>query len=176
MRIDTPSPASSRSTYLGEEVITITHRTVRFGKTVYQTKNIAAFSEGKVPIGQIPWALIGFAMAAAMLAFISSGVLYSWDRSMSELFSGTSTLIMLCAIAGGIWNLVKPKHYGFLLILNSGDTKLFTTKDTLGLKQVVSTIYDFIESDKDATYQITVNNSKIRGNFIQGHVGGNVNS
>jgi hypothetical protein len=85
-----------------------------------------------------------------------------------------SFVFTISAIAGAVWNFIKPKHYGFLLSLNSGDKKLFTTSDVDGLKQVISVIYDFIETEQDSTYQITVNNSKIRGNFIQGAVGGNV--
>lgn len=42
----------------GDKVITFTKRTVRFSKTVYQTHNIAGFSEGEVDIGTIPWVII----------------------------------------------------------------------------------------------------------------------
>ena len=76
------------------------------------------------------------------------------------------------SIGGLCWNLLKPKHYGFLITLNSGDKKLFVTSDFSGLKQVTSTIYDFIEKDKDIAYQITVQNSQIKGNFIQGYAQG----
>jgi uncharacterized protein YpmS len=84
---------------------------------------------------------------------------------------------LICfGIACGGWNVERPKHYGFLLTLNSGDKKLFTTTDKEGLKRVIEVIYDLIETENEATYQISVNNSKVDGNFIQGYVGGNVSS
>lgn len=61
-----------------------------------------------------------------------------------------------------------------MLTLNSGDKKLFTTTDQEGLKRVIKVIYDLIETEKEATYQISVNHSKINGNFIQGYAGGDV--
>ena len=73
-----------------------------------------------------------------------------------------------------MWNFAKPKHYGLLLTLNSGDKKLFITSDVEGLKRVIEVIYEFIESQKEAIYQMSINNSKVSGNFIQGSAGGNV--
>ena len=70
------------------------------------------------------------------------------------------------------WNIIKPQYYGLLLTLNSGDKKLFVTTDKPGLKQVLLVVYDFIETGNDATYQISINNSSVKGNFIQGNVGG----
>lgn len=45
---------------------------------------------------------------------------------------------------------------------------MFITKDTGGLRQAISMIYDFIEFEKDATYQISINNSQVTGNLVQG--------
>lgn len=80
----------------------------------------------------------------------------------------------MASIAGSVWNFVKPKYYGLLLTINSGDKILFTTTDKSGLKKVISVIYDFIETERDATYQISINSSTVSGNFVQGNVGGNV--
>ena len=38
--------------------ITVSKRTVRFAKNVYQTKNVASFADGEVSIGQMPWWLV----------------------------------------------------------------------------------------------------------------------
>jgi hypothetical protein len=140
------------------KVIFITNRTVRFSKTVYQTHNISGFSEGEVDIGKISWLLI-------IGVFIMGSTIQSFN-------GGLGLLLTLAAIAGIVWNFVKPKHYGLLLILNSGDKNLFTTTDKPGLQQVISVIYDFIETEKDTTYQISINNSQVKGNFVQGDVGG----
>lgn len=144
------------------KVITITKRTVRFSRNVYQTHNIAEFGEGEVDIGTIPWIII--------IGILTMGLIIS-------PFNNVVGLLLICfGIACGGWNVDKPKHYGFLLTLNSGDKKLFTTTDKEGLKRVIEVIYDLIETENEATYQISVNNSKVDGNFIQGYVGGNVSS
>lgn len=142
------------------KVITVTKRTVRFAKNVYQTHNITGFSEGEVDIGTIPWGII-------IIVFILALIVGSFN-------GGVASYLMFAAIGGAVWNFVKPKHYGLLLTLNSGDQKLFVTTDKENLKRVLEVVYDFIESEKDATYQISVNNSQVKGNFIQGYVGGNV--
>jgi uncharacterized membrane protein len=137
------------------KVITVTKRTVRFAKNVYQTHNIAGFGEGEIDIGTIPWLLV-------VVVFILGLILNSFNMLVGWL-------IVLVGIAGGAWNIFKPKHYGLLPTLNSGDKKLFITIDQTGLKQVISVIYEFIETEKDATYQISINNSQVKGNFIQGN-------
>ncbi|NJM46878.1 MAG: hypothetical protein HC860_12585 [Alkalinema sp. RU_4_3] len=166
---------SLRETQYSNEVITITDRTVRFGKTVYQTRNIASFSEGNVPIGQIPGSLL-------IVAFIG-GILLSGYGSTTSIFSSRSDTdvaslvgagLIIMSILGFIWNIIKPTKYGLLLTLNSGDKKLFATSDRAGMKQVISTLYDFIEEDRNTTYQITVGYNQISGNLIQGNVSGSV--
>ncbi|MCJ8279379.1 MAG: DUF6232 family protein [Rivularia sp. ALOHA_DT_140] len=148
------------------KVITITNRTVRFGAEVYQTHNIAGFGEGEVEIGKIPWiALIFVFVVGSVLAVMGS---------FNAALVGLGNLLAIASFAGLMWNLLKPKHYGFLITLNSGDKRLFSTIDKPGLRHVTSTIYDILERNKEATYQVTVNNSSIKGNFIQGQAEGNL--
>lgn len=152
------SPFGSQDITLEKnKVITVTKRTVRFAKNVYQTHNIAGFGEGEVEIGAIPWIFI-------IVVFTLGLILISFNLRLGWL-------LLLAGIAGGVWNFAKPKHYGFLLTLNSGDKKLFVTTDQAGLKQVISVIYEFIETERDTTYQISINNSQVKGNFIQGSAG-----
>jgi Family of unknown function (DUF6232) len=141
-----------------DKVIFITNRTVVFSKAVYQIHNISGFSEGEVDIGKISWVII-------IVAFILGSIIQPFNGAVGLLLD-------LAAIAGIIWNFVKPKHYGLLLILNSGDKTLFATTDKSGLKKVISVIYNIIETEKDATYQISIKNSQVKGNFVQGDVGG----
>lgn len=142
------------------KVITITKRTVRFsGANVYQTHNITGFSEGEVEIGTIPWGIIVILLLVGSIVGLGN--------------SGIGLALSSAAIGGAIWNFSKPKHYGLLLTLNSGDKKLFTTTDKANLKVAIGAIYEFIEKEKDATYQISIENSHVRGNLIQGDIGGN---
>ena len=160
MSINTLSQVNQSITLERNKVITLTQRTVRFGSEVYQTHNIAGFGEGEVNIGAVPWIIL---IIALFLGWIGNSInpAIGW-------------VLILASIGGVVWNFVKPKHYGFLITLNSGDKKLFTTSDKPGLKQVTSIIYELIETDKEATYQISVNNSQIHGNFVQGYAEGNL--
>ena len=156
----TPNPLGSNQSITLErnKVITITKRTVRFSYNVYQTHNITGFSEGEVDIGKIPEGIIiVFLLVSSIVGMGNSGV---------------AVLLGLVALGGIMWNFYKPKHYGLLLTLNSGDKTLFTTTQKESLKQVIGVIYEFIESEKEATYQISISNSEVSGNFIQGNVGG----
>ncbi|MEY3869610.1 MAG: hypothetical protein RLZZ338_3501 [Cyanobacteriota bacterium] len=157
----TPNPLGSNQNITLEHnrVITITKRTVRFSHNVYQTHNITSFSEGEVDIGTITWVIIIFFLLISLIAGTSN--------------SGLGSLLGLVAIGGIVWNIVKPKHYGLLLTLNSGDKTLFTTTQKESLKRVIGVIYELIESEKEATYEISISNSQVSGNFIQGNVGGN---
>ena len=154
-----PNFGSNQSVTLEKnKVILITKRTVRFASNVYQTHNISGFSEGEVDIGTIPWIILIIVLLIGLTVRVFNG--------------GSGWFLILLAVAGGVWNFVKPKHYGLLLTLNSGDKKLFTTTDKPGLKKVISVIYDFIETEKDAAYRISVTNNNVTGNFVQGNVGG----
>ena len=142
------------------QVITITKRTVRFSKTVYQTHNITGFSQGSVDIGTIPWSIIVSVFFASLIAGTGNSAL--------------GGLLVLAAIGGVVWNLTKPKYHGLLLTLNSGDKTLFVANEPEKLKQIVLGIYDFIEQEKNnVSYEICINNSEVKGNLIQGNVRGN---
>lgn len=157
----TPNPLGSNQNITLErnKVITITKKTVRFSHNVYPTHNITGFSEGEVEIGTIPWGIIVALLLMGSIAGLAN--------------SGIGLALSLAAIGGAIWNFTKPKHYGLLLTLNSGDKKLFTTTDKPNLKLAIGAIYEFIEKEKDAIYQISINNGQVKGNWIQGDVGGN---
>lgn len=143
------------------KVITLTNKTVRYGTEVYQTHNIVGFGEGKVDIGTIPWILLIIILFVALIL-----------PAVPFIGSMSAFLFLSFSIGGLCWNLFKPKHYGLLMTLNSGDKKLFVTSDFSGLKHVTSTIYELIEKDREAAYQITVQNSQIKGNFVQGYAQG----
>ena len=155
-----PFKSNKGITLVRNGVITLTKRTVRFSKNVYQTHNITGFSEGEVDIGTIPWWII---IIFTLLSFSLNVVI----KNSLDWYCFIPALGCLA------WNFYKPKHYGLLLSLNSGDKTLFTTTKTESLKEIIIEIYNFIEADKEATYQISISNSKVIGNLIQGDVTGN---
>lgn len=155
-----PFGSNQNITLERNKVITITKRTVRFSSNVYQTRNITGFSEGEVDIGTIPWGII-------ILVFLVSPIIGLANSTVGGF-------LLLATIAGAVWNFVKPKHYGLLLTLNSGDKKLFITTNKPKLREVLEGILSLIESEKDRAYEISINNSEVNGNFIQGDARGNV--
>jgi Family of unknown function (DUF6232) len=160
MATSNPLGSNQSITLERNQVITITQRTVRFSNTVYQTHNITSFSEGAVDIGTIPWSIIVSVFFASLIAGIGNSAL--------------GGLLVLVAIGGVVWNLKKPKYHGLLITLNSGDKTLFVTDELAKLKQIVLGIYDFIEKEKNNVfYEICINNSEVKGNLINGNVGGN---
>ncbi len=56
--------------------ITITKRTFRFNKTVYQTQNITGFSEGRIKFARIPWSfiIVAFFCASVLIGIIQEFV------------------------------------------------------------------------------------------------------
>jgi hypothetical protein len=160
-----PFKNSKGITLVSNKVITLTKRTVRFSKNVYQTHNITGFSEGEVEIGMIPWWIIIFALGYSLMMITGYN---NWAGGQYFFYPG---------IVGLIWNLYKPKHYGLLITLNSGDKTLFTTTKTESLKEIIGQIYDFIEAaENNKTYQMTINNSQVTGVLMQGDDNKNISS
>jgi hypothetical protein len=152
----TPNPLASNQNITLErnKVITITKRTVRFSNDVYQTHNITGFSEGEVEIGTIPWGIIVALLLMGSIAGLGN--------------SGIGLALSLAAIGGAVWNFAKPKHYGLLLTFNSGHQTLFVTNDKPHLKEKINTIYELIEKAENKTYELSILNSTVSGQFIMG--------
>lgn len=155
------SSYSNRNITLVEnEVITITKRTLRFSKMIYQTRNVTSLGEGEVEIKTIPWLIL--------IAIIIVGII------VSNFKGDISLLLIVIAISGIVYNLAKPKHHGLLLTLNSGEKILFITTEELSLKIAIEEIYKMMESGGDIAYQISIQNSRVKGNFIQGDASGSI--
>ncbi|MEG4288143.1 DUF6232 family protein [Microcoleus sp. C2C3] len=154
MATSNPLASNQNITLERNKVITITKRTVRFSNDVYQTHNITGFSEGEVEIGTIPWGIIVALLLMGSIAGLAN--------------SGIGLALSLAAIGGAVWNFVKPKHYGLLLTFNSGHQTLFVTNDKPHLKEKINTIYELIEKAENKTYELSILNSTVSGQFIMG--------
>ncbi|MEG4852807.1 DUF6232 family protein [Microcoleus sp. B5-D4] len=154
MSTSNPLASNQNITLERNKVITITKRTVRFSNDVYQTHNITGFSEGEVEIGTIPWGIIVALLLMGSIAGVAN--------------SGIGVALSLAAIGGAVWNFVKPKHYGLLLTFNSGHQTLFVTDDKPHLKEKINTIYELIEKAENKTYELSILNSTVSGQFIMG--------
>jgi hypothetical protein len=154
MATSNPLASNQNITLERKKVITITKRTVRFSNDVYQTHNITGFSEGEVEIGTIPWGIIVALLLMGSIAGLGN--------------SAIGLALTLAAIGGAVWNFVKPKHYGLLLTFNSGHQTLFVTNDKPHLKEKINTIYELIEKAENKTYELSILNSTVSGQFIMG--------
>ncbi|MEG4573530.1 hypothetical protein QUA56_12665 [Microcoleus sp. N3A4] len=145
------------------KVITITKRTIHFSQNVCLSHNIESFSEGEVDIATIPFWII-------VILFMVGAIISSYNVTLG-------LLLTLSAFFGFLWNFMKPKHYGLLLTFSSGNKILFTTIDRRGIKNVISVIYEFFETEteKKLMIQISITNSHVSvNNIYDSYVGGNV--
>lgn len=163
MTITDRATGSQGITLVRNQVITVSKRTIRFSHNVYLFHNIEGFSEKEVDIVTIPYWII--------TTLFMIGVIISSSNITLGL------LLTSCAILGLSWNFMKPKHYGLLLTFSSGNKILFTTTDTSGIKNVISVIYDFFETEtkKQLMIQISISNSQVSvTNIYDSYIGGNV--
>jgi hypothetical protein len=162
---------SSNVTIERETIISATKKTFRFGKNVYQTHNITGFREGDLDGKiRIPEIIIFFIFLIGLI-FLS----YSFINDPKPTRTIGISLILL-GFFGHFINLLNPKKYGLLVTFNSGDRTLFITKDRKSLKTVIDNLCKIIESEEEEklNYQISINNSVVRGNLVQGEVGKDV--
>ncbi|MBD1921292.1 hypothetical protein H6F77_09330 [Microcoleus sp. FACHB-831] len=142
------------------ESIYITKKTVRFGSDVYQFRNVTGFGVAEFkPANIIP---IKFILIIFVIGLIFGNIpdTRSWGIT-----------IVLFSLFGIILNTFQPNQYGLKLYLNSGGGPIFLTRDMEGLKKVVQNLYKFMDSDKEGSYIVNVQDSSIR---IDGSVGGSV--
>jgi hypothetical protein len=143
------------------KVITITKRTVCFSCNVYQTHNITGFSEAEVDVDIEPVSGESFILACLLIAIIGIGN------------SGLGLFLLCIVVFGYRWgNRRTRKYYGLLLTLNSGDKKLFITTQKESLKRVIGGIYEFIESENEGTYEISISDNYVSEIFMQEDAGG----
>jgi Family of unknown function (DUF6232) len=133
----------SKTTIEPYKNINITKKTVRFGSDVYQFHNISGF--GMAEIKNQNSAAVPLLLAAFVVGLILANFSF-W----------LGAIVCIVALLG-IFSIVStPKEYGLKLYINSGDKKVFITRDLNGIKQVVATLYEFMESEKDGAYVINI--------------------
>lgn len=163
MTIRDRATESQGITFVKNQVITMTKRTIRFSNNVYLFHHIEGFSEEVVDPATISYWII-------TIIFMIAVIISSYNLTLGWILT-------TFAISGTIWNLLMPKYYGLLLTFNSGNKFLFITTDKSGTKNVISVIYEFFETEteEDLFIQIVISNSAITiNNIYRGFVGGNV--
>jgi hypothetical protein len=114
-------------------LIEFSTRTVRFGNSIYQLRNITGFEVGEIPKQKLQLMLvIGLIIGGCLLLAIGVG------------------LILLGIAAWMIFSHVsQTQKYGFILELNSGGSTSFINSDKIFLGNIVSNLYQLMEGDID---------------------------
>ncbi|MCC3414951.1 MAG: hypothetical protein JGK24_20420 [Microcoleus sp. PH2017_29_MFU_D_A] len=118
--------------------IEFSKRTVRFGDSLYQLRNVTGFEVGKIPKDKFPTLIVlGMLLAGTALLVVGIG-------------------IILIGIAGWMIfsHFTQPQKYGFILTLNSGESISFISRDKLFLGNIVSALYQLMEGEIDG---VTIN-------------------
>lgn len=163
--------------------IEITKRTVRFGSEIYQFRNVTGFGISSVTTD------VNTKNIFAMQFILGLFVIGIFLANFPDWRRWGVTLISI-SIGGLYANTSQPKEYGLKLYLNSGyPSPVFITRDIRGLKEVVSTLYNFMENNEEATYIIYAEDRSMRienryiqiegsvgGSVIAGNIGGSLSS
>jgi hypothetical protein len=162
MGVNNTSQNSDRQ--IGKATIEITKNTVQFDSDVYQFRNVTGFGVSPVPTAKVPLSWIWFSFIFGL-----------WGTMNSSLSSDHKTgamLFLAFGILSWAFNKLWPPKYGLKLYLNSGSPlPIFITRDIQGLKNVVSILYNFMESQEEGRYVVYSTDRSIR---IEGSVGGSV--
>ena len=120
----------------GSNTISITKRTVRFGSDVYQFKNVTGFG-----------LFVRDNRLAAIIAILLFGSLSFFFLS----YGNSKEIGVNCAIIMAICLLFLTEElgvtYGLKLYLPSTESKIFISKDAKGIKNIIATLYEFMEKE-----------------------------
>ena len=118
--------------------IQFSNKTVRFGDSLYQIKNITGFEVGKIPKQKLQIMLV--------LGLIIGGILL--------LTIGVGLILLGVAIWMIASHSLQVQKYGFILKFNSGGSTSFISNDMMFLKRISSSLYELMEGSIDG---LTVN-------------------
>lgn len=144
-----------KETIVKDKLIEITKRTVRFGASVFQWENVTGFRLAKVrkkivfPIWIITNSLLLGLLLLLIFAVTSFQSIQTWG-----------VIFCLVAAVGIVINAMQPKRHGLELSLNSSERLMFVTEDLKGVQRIVARLYEFMESERDATYKINIDQSQ----------------
>jgi hypothetical protein len=147
--------SGDKETIAKEKFIEITKKTVRFGASVFQWENVTGFRLAKVrkkivfPI----WIISSSLLLGLLLLFI-------FAITTIQSVQGWGIMSCLVAVAGIVVNAIQPKRHGLELSLNSSERVMFVTHDLNGVKEIVAQLYEFMESERDSTYTINIDQSR----------------
>lgn len=155
------------------EAIVVTKKVVKFGSCVYQFRNVTGFGVANV---KTPYKV--HPLVILILLFLGTILLSQSDPQVQ----GFGILILLLACAGILDDLLQPKRIGLELYVNSGNNVIFVTTDKSGIREVISQLCEFMESDIEDIKVININQSQATigvgyaENLKSGQIGGKIDN
>lgn len=154
--------------------ITVNPRTIRAGQAVYPIENLSVFGVGEVSKYPITWRAVAsmfglIGLTWIVVLFMTIGAAFGGSEAVTGI-GGVLLVLVLPGAACGIvaFKVADPKHKGLLLAPNSGDRRLFVTRDlagVAGITEVVATILDG-SGPQQSSYVISISNSEVSGNLL----------
>lgn len=143
--------SDNKRTFETAKNIEITKNTVKFGSSVYQFRNVTGFRVGEIPKNKFPLMPV---LVLTIGGILTIALVIGW-------------FLILIAIFLVIRYLSQTQYYGLSLFLNSGQERFFVSTDRSFLMQIVSVLYDFMETQREGTVNIDMSNRSVT-------VGGNL--
>jgi Family of unknown function (DUF6232) len=119
--------------------IEFSSKTVRFGDSIYQLRNVTGFEVGEIPKPKLQVLLL--------LGLIIGGFLLIAAFGLGLILLGIAAWMLISHFG-------QSQKYGFILELNSGGTTSFVSNDRRFLSEIASGLYKLMEGDIDS---LTVN-------------------
>lgn len=125
------------------EAIVVTKNVVKFGSYVYQFRNVTGFGLSQIKTNNI--VPIQF-----IILLLLGGLILLFQQF------AVGILILVCGVGCVYINISQPKKHGLELYVNSGNNVIFITTDKSGIRDVVSELCKFMESDIEEGYIINI--------------------
>jgi Family of unknown function (DUF6232) len=137
--------SDNKRTFETAKNIEITKNTVKFGSSVYQFKNVTGFRVGEIPKEKFPLMAV---LVLTIGGILTVALVVGW-------------FLLLIAIFLVVRYLIQTQYYGLSLFLNSGQERFFVSTDKSFLMQIVSVLYDFMETQGEGTVNIDMSNRSV---------------
>jgi hypothetical protein len=131
-----------------EKQILITKNVIKFGKSLYQFRNVTGFKVGDIPKKSFPF-------SAVFACFIVAFLLTSFNQNfLAFIFWGLIAFLVYR-------HFTQTQYYGLTIYLNSGHQRIFVSSDQQFLNRVVDTLYNFMRQVQEGSVFVDFSNKSI---------------
>jgi len=128
--------------------IEINKSIVKFGRSVYQFKNVTGFEAGIIPKNKFPVLLFSMLTIFGLLVIAIANILSSIFQEFQPLII-LGFLALLAAIFIFIAHVNQSTKYGLTIYLNSGQKSVFVSPHKNFLMDIVNSLYSFMQEEQE---------------------------